>query len=311
MAQASGKVILLGEHAVVYGHPAIAAGLSRGVTAEASPTPGALDTLYVRPWDVTLELPAEGPGDDAPPLARAFGEALAGRDPGRPRVRVEATVAIPGGSGLGCSAALGVAVIRALDDALGASHDAASLLARSLRWERVFHGQPSGVDNAMAASGGLGWYVKGEPLTPIRARTPLHLVVGDSGESSATRATVEAIARLHARAPDKTSQTMAAIGSIARNGRLAIEAGDARALGQLMDMNQWLLAALMLSTPRLEEMCATARAAGALGAKLTGGGGGGCMIALCADEAAAERVRAALVGLGREAFQVTVAGDAP
>jgi mevalonate kinase len=309
MARASGKIILFGEHAVVYGQPALAAALDRGVTAEAKPTAEHADTLRIQPWNVTIRLPAEGPAQGDVQLARAFAEALAFRPANRSHVRVEALVAIPGGSGLGCSAALGVAVIRAIDEALGASRDVTSLLARTLEWERVFHGQPSGVDNAMAAAGGLALYVKGEPLVPVHPRDTLHVVVGDSGEPSATRATVEAVARMHARAMERTSQTMEAIGSIVRNGCIAIEQGDLRGLGQLLDMNQWLLSALMLSTPRLEAMCSAARSAGALGAKLTGGGGGGCMIALAPDAETAEAVRAALEGLGREAFCVTLAAS--
>jgi mevalonate kinase len=309
MARASGKIILFGEHAVVYGQPALAAALDRGVSAEATITLDDADTLRIEPWNVTIRVPAAGPAQGDPQLARAFVEALAFRDAGRPRVRVEAHVEIPGGSGLGCSAALGVAVIRAIDDALGTTREASSLLARSLEWERVFHGQPSGVDNAMAASGGLALYVKGEPLVPVHPRETLHLVVGDSGEPSATRATVEAVARMHARAQEKTAQTMEAIGAIVRNGSIAVEQGDRRGLGQLMDMNQWLLSALMLSTPRLEAMCAAARKVGALGAKLTGGGGGGCMIALAPDAGGAEEIRVALDTLGREAFCVTIAAS--
>jgi mevalonate kinase len=309
MARASGKIILFGEHAVVYGQPALAAALDRGVTAEARETAEDADTLRIQPWNVTIRLPAVGPAQGDALLARAFAEALAFRAPDRAHVRVEAHVAIPGGSGLGCSAALGVAVIRAIDDALGTPREMSSLLARSLEWERVFHGQPSGVDNAMAAAGGLALYVKGEPLVPVHPRVTLHLVVGDSGEPSATRATVEAVARMHARAHEKTSQTMEAIGSIVRNGCVAIEQGDLRGLGQLFDMNQWLLSALMLSTPRLEAMCAAARKVGALGAKLTGGGGGGCMIALAPDAGGAEEIRLALDALGRDAFCVTIAAS--
>jgi mevalonate kinase len=308
MARAFGKVILLGEHAVVYGHPAIAAALDRGVTARglASTDDGALDELVISPWGVRA-VPEESK-DGAPSLGRAFAEVLATYPTARPRVRVEAEVALPGGSGLGCSAALGVAVVRALDEALEQTHTVDEDIERSLRWEHVFHGQPSGVDNTMAASGGLALFVKGAPLERLRARRPLHLVVGDSGEASATRAMVESVARQVARAPEKTQQTFEAIATLVRNAKLAIEGGDLRGLGHWLNMNQFLLAGLLLSTPKLEEMCAAARDAGALGAKLTGGGGGGCMLALCADADAAARVRDAVAAVARDAFLV-VAGD--
>ena len=307
MARAFGKVILLGEHSVVYGHPAIAAALDRGVTARGtrSLAGDAIDELRIAPWGVHTQ--PDAAQDGAPSLGRAFAAVLASYASARPRVRVEAEVAIPGGSGLGCSAALGVAVVRAIDEALGETHSVDDDIARSLLWERVFHGHPSGVDNAMAAAGGLALFVKGAPLLPLLARRALHLVVGDSGEASTTKSMVESVARQNAQVPDKTRQTFEAIAAIVRNGKLAIEGGDLRGLGQLMDMNQWLLAGLMLSTPKLEEMCGAARDAGALGAKLTGGGGGGCMIALCADAAAAERVRKAVGAVARDAF-IVVAG---
>jgi mevalonate kinase len=91
---------------------------------------------------------------------------------------------------------------------------------------------------------------------------------------------VEGVARLRERRPEAVERAVEAIGVIARNGALALQAGDARGLGELMDLNQNLLATLMVSTERLEDLCASARASGALGAKLTGAGGGGCVIAL-------------------------------
>lgn len=310
MAQAFGKVILLGEHSVVYGHPAIAAALDRGVSARGTALreAGAVDLLVIEPWGVQA-LPDVSSGGE-PTLGRAFAEVLATFPAERPRVRIDANVAIPGGSGLGCSAALGVAVVRAIDEALGQTHSLEDDIARSLRWERVFHGQPSGVDNAIAAAGGLALFVKGSALEPLRARRPLRLVVGDSGEASATKSMVESVARQHEQVPEKTRQTFEAIAAIVRNGKLAIEGGDLRGLGQLMNMNQWLLAGLLLSTPKLEEMCAAARDTGALGAKLTGAGGGGCMVALCADAASAELVRDAVAKHARDAF-VVVAGGLP
>lgn len=309
MVRAFGKVILLGEHAVVYGYPAIAAALDRGVTAQghASRAAGAVDELLIAPWGVRTE-PDDAP-DAGPSLGRAFAEVLATYPADRRRVRVEAEVAIPGGGGLGCSAALGVAVVRAIDEALGETRSLDEDIARSLLWERVFHGSPSGVDNTMAAAGGLALFTKGAPLERLRARRTLRLVVGDTGEASATRAMVDSVARQHTQVPAKTARTFEAIDALVRNGKLAIEGGDLRGLGQLMELNQFLLAGLLLSTPKLEVMCAAARAAGALGAKLTGGGGGGCMIALCADDATAERVREAVAAVGRDAFIVRAGGN--
>lgn len=295
--EAHGKVILLGEHSVVYGRPALAAGLPRGARARATWAPeGDTSSLYVTPWDVTVR-----PGD-ARSLAQAFATLVTNVGVDAP-VRVEAHVELPGGSGLGSSAALGVAVMRAIDALRGVSRDEASQLEISLAWERVFHGNPSGVDNAMAIAGGLGWYVRGEPITRVRARRVIPLVIGDSGESCSTKITVAEVARQHEKNPARMEKQFDAIAAIVRNGRLAAEAGDLRALGQLFDMNQSLLAGMLISTQTLEEMIGTARAAGALGAKLTGGGGGGCMIAICEDRETADRVRDAIAHEhGKRAF---------
>lgn len=299
MALAFGKVILLGEHAVVYGHPAIAAALDRGVTARgiASRAVGAVDELVISPWGVRTTHDDTREATSA--LGRAFAEVLATYPAERPRLRVEAEVAIPGGSGLGCSAALGVAIVRAIDEALAETHTLDDEIARSLVWERVFHGQPSGIDNTMAAAGGLALFVKGAPLERLHARRVLHLVVGDSGEPSATKSMVDSVARQHAQVPDKTRQTFDAIASIVRNGKLAIEGGELRALGQLMDMNQFLLAGLLLSTPKLEEMCAAAREAGALGACLSGAGS--TIIAFAESAPGAGALKTALVAAAARA----------
>lgn len=295
----AGKVILLGEHAVVYGVPALAAGLGRGVHASAHVVPGAEETtLTIVPWDVTVRLDGE---DDLSRALRALVEAHP-LSP-LPALRIEAEVALPAGAGLGCSAALGVAVLRAIDRAVGlADPPDDEVASRSLAWERVFHGNPSGIDNTMAAHGGVACFRKGAPLEVVRARQPLVLVIGDSGESASTKRMVESVARQRMRDPKRFEQTLEAVKTLVDNARLALTAGDSYGLGQLMNLNQALLSSLMLSTNSLEEMCAAARDAGAQGAKLTGSGGGGCMIALVGPDGDAARITRAIEATGHRAF---------
>ena len=275
-----GKVILLGEHAVVHGYPAIAAGIERGVHADARIAER--DLLRIAPWNLELEPDAKA----EEPLQRAFAAIL---EPyrERPPIEVNATAELPAGAGLGCSAAIGVAVIDAIDDALGRPRSREAIGEAALVWERVFHGNPSGVDNTMSALGGVALFRRGEPLVPLTANKPLHLAIAHSGESASTKEMVASVRRQLEQDTDRVTQTFEGIETLVRNAKLAIEAGDLIALGQLLDLNHTLLSSLMLCTTRLDSMCQAAREAGALGAKMPGGGGGGSMFALAPKRAEA------------------------
>src|SRR6202044_366127 len=127
-------------------------------------------------------------------------------------------------------------------------------------------------------------------LEPVRVRSGLTLCVGSTGRASSTKSMVESVERLRARRPAVVAKTFDGIQALVKNARLAIEAGDRFALGRLMDLNQMLLSGLFVSSEEIERMCGLARKAGALGAKLTGAGGGGAVIALVQNAQAAERV---------------------
>ena len=294
-----GKVILLGEHGVVYGHPALAAGLGVGVEATAAEASDGVDGLDVAPWNVSIRN-GQTDSEGAESLAEAYVAVRASYPPSP--VRVHAQVELPAGAGLGCSAALGVAVIAALDEHFQVSRTPSQRAEFALAWERVFHGNPSGVDNTMAACGGVALFRKGVPLEPVRPRRPLHLAIGHSGEASSTKEIVAMVARQRDKDPARVDKVFDGIAALVRNARLAVEAGDLKALGQLLDMNQALLSSLMLSTESLEALCAAARDAGALGAKLTGAGAGGCMFALAESAEHAETIRQALARISSLTF---------
>lgn len=301
---AHGKVILFGEHAVVFGVPAIAVGIDRGARAIARPS-SKPSTLRVRDWNVVRD------DDRDAPLAKAFHDLLrVTREAGVEidSVAVEAETDLPPGGGLGCSAALGVAVARALDP----SAPAEVIAERANAWEGTFHGNPSGVDTAVSALGGCVEFVRGSAgkpfpntITRIRVPGPVHLCIGNTGQASSTRSMVEAVARLRDRRPETTQKTFDAIHTLVKNARLAIEAGDRRAVGQLLDLNQMLLSGLFVSTPEIEQMCAAARGAGAFGAKLTGAGGGGCVVALVDTPEIGARVLSAWKTDGFDGFLTT------
>jgi len=277
---ACGKVILLGEHAVVYGVPALAVGIDLGARARAVPLDRGPSRLCVGGWNVSVQ------ADETQDLARAYRALIEGA-PGDGLAigphSVEVDADLPPGGGLGCSAAMA--------------------------WERVFHGNPSGIDAAVAARGGCLLYRRGEALDPVRPRGSLQLCIGNTGMASSTKAMVEAIARLREQKRALVDKSFEAVGALVSSARFAIEAGDRFTLGRLMDLNQTLLAGLFVSTPEIERMCDLARDAGALGAKLTGAGGGGCVVALVSSQAVAEGVLSAWRAAGLDGFSACVAQE--
>jgi len=269
MARANGKVILLGEHAVVYGVPAIAAGIERGAEASARPAPASSLRIGER---------RAAPGEDSD-LARAFAALLEAL--GASELAVEASLELPPGSGLGASAALGVAIARAVLASRGAEPSPARVLAAAAAWEGVYHGNPSGVDAAAAAHDGCLWFDKEHGVQPITLGRELVLAIGLAGPPASTKLMVEGVARLRERRPAVVDKALEGIRALVQNAKLCLEAGDLPGLGSLMNYNQMLLSGLFVSTEGIERCCGLARDAGALGAKLTGAGGGGAVIALC------------------------------
>lgn len=275
--EACGKVILFGEHAVVHGTPAIAAGLERAAHATAERASGPHTRLRIGSREV---LAHSSSSDD---LGRAL-QALLDVAPPKTALRIEARSQLPAGGGLGSSAALAVSIARAVA-VFAETNDRdpnALVLERAAAWERVFHGNPSGIDATAAARGGIFKFSRSEGATTLHPRKDIVLCVGFSGTPSSTRETVELIAARKAKDPTLVTNSMEAIRSVVNAAASAIEAGEHATIGKLMDMNQLVLSGLMVSTSELEELCALARSHGALGAKLTGGGGGGSVIALVA-----------------------------
>ncbi len=292
-----GKIILLGEHAVVHGRPALAAAIGRSVEARAAPRDGA-STLRVRPWNVEASVAGSG----EPSLAAALGAVAARMPQGDPRLSIEAQVNLPSRVGLGSSAALGVAVTRAMIDAIGVSWTNEQVAAVTLEWERVFHGNPSGVDSTLSACGGIAIFRRGDPIERIHLPRPLRVVVGDSGERSSTKEMVAQVASQHAAKREQVEKVFDGIAALVRDAALALCAGNLGSLGQLLDLNHALLASLFLSTAAIEDLRAAAKAAGAAGSKVTGAGGGGCVVAVVEEPAAEERVLDAWRSRGYQGF---------
>jgi mevalonate kinase len=285
-----GKLILLGEHAVVFGAPALAAGIARGVRATASPGQGA---LHVPAWGL------EARAGDGSPVGTALARLLDSLKVRGLDFVVEAEV--PPRAGLGSSAALATALARAARPDAGEE----ALLAAVGEAEAVFHGSPSGIDAAAALRGGLGRFQRGEGWRPLALHRPLRVCVGLTGKPRDTRAQVEAVGRLCARTP-AARRTVDLLGEISEAGVAAVTKGDIDDLGRLFDLAHGALAGLRVSSPELDTLVHAARAAGAVGAKLTGAGGGGAVIALA--PAHSRDVLARWSALGFDGFD-TLVGD--
>jgi mevalonate kinase len=303
-AVACGKIILLGEHSVVFGQPALAAGLARGLTLEASPLPerGAVIELSIPDWNLDLRLT---PGSEHP-VARACLDVLAHCDGPVTGWRIEGHARVPCGAGLGSSAALTVALARL---ALGAQTDDVDLddvIAASMVGERVFHGTPSGIDSTVAARGGVLAFVRGEPCEGVELAEPLHLVVIPSGIPRQTGLLVAGVRARRERLPEVIDPILVALGQLVRRGRVALGRGELAELAELCSIAHELLGALGVSIPALDRACAMAVEHGALAAKLTGAGGGGCVFALCDTPASAQRLLDALASSQPGAFAVEV-----
>jgi mevalonate kinase len=286
---ASGKVILAGEHATVYGFPALAVGLDRGVLARVTPDPSTPVTR-LRLRDLGMDVTERDDHDLARALASVLTATNTSRRGKRPSkvtpLTIEVFSSIPPGSGLGSSAALGVAITRALDPR-APEHE---VLSRTMEWERVFHGEPSGLDALVAARGGCISFVRGGAPTTIEIGRGGYLCIGLSGRAASTRAVVASVAAKRAADPTATMSIFEAMGGIARRMGDALRAGDLDRVGHLMTANHVLLRRLGVSTPSLDRMCEVALSVGASGAKLTGAGGGGCAIALASTRATADAV---------------------
>jgi mevalonate kinase len=276
---AFGKAILLGEHAVVYGHSALAGALERGVVATARANGGARSSIEIPAWNARVT------SDDVMPLGAALSalvHEVAGPDRG---FDVTVTAELPPGAGLGSSAALSVAVTRALAAATGASYDIAEVERVANLAERAFHDNPSGIDVALAARGGLGVYRRDTGLEPVQS-APLPIAVGLSGEARTTAAMVRKVAAA-VEADRGNARRLESLGETVDYALPVLERGDMEQLGKLLDTGHELLAQIGVSTATLDLLVRTARDAGALGAKLTGAGGGGAVIALAPGHEAA------------------------
>ncbi|MCA9690078.1 MAG: mevalonate kinase [Myxococcales bacterium] len=299
-AEACGKVILVGEHAVVHGQPALAAGLPGGLTLTASPRPGAPISLQIPAWDIDLQLTA----DNEHPVARACLEVLGYCDGPVTGWTILGDTGLPCQAGCGSSAALSVALARL---ALGPDAPQDEIVEASLAGERVFHDNPSGIDNLVAASGGLVKFIRGAPPESIHFKGSVPLVVIPSGIPRSTGAQVRKVREFLTELPSVVRPLLGVIGNATLAAIEAIESRNLKSLAAIFNLSHELLSALGVSTPALDRLRDSVLELGARGVKLTGAGGGGCLLALPPDDP--RPLIAALAERGHAPFAVTLRGS--
>lgn len=276
-ATAAGKVILLGEHAVVYGKHALALPIADAVSA--SVTPGDADSVVTIPeWGVseTVDQETTGVGAAVSLIVRQLG--LAGNG-----YSVHVNSQLPRAMGLGSSASIAVAILRAFDAALDLGLDDARVNAIAFACEELAHGTPSGVDNTIATYAMPMLFRKAGSLKmkTLELPEPPPIVIACSNQRGLTRDQVAAVRSRHDGNPQRYDALFDEMDALSQAGAEALASSDFAELGALMNICHGLLNAIEVSTPELESMVAIARAAGAAGAKLTGSGGGGSIVALC------------------------------
>jgi mevalonate kinase len=281
-ASAPGKIILFGEHAVVYGRPAIAVPIRQvAATAEVtslsdSPT----GHIYVEASDIGLAswLHEMDPGN---PLARIIHltlEEIDIHDP--PALGIRISSSIPISSGLGSGTAVSVAIVRSLTTHLGHGLPLKRQSELAYEVEKIHHGTPSGIDNTVVTYAKPVYYERGREPEILNIGAPFILVIGDTGVRSPTTVAVEQVRKAWQEDPDRYEAIFDEMGKIAAQARESIVGGQSYDLGPLMDHNQVLLEAIGVSSPALQALIDVARTSGAKGAKLSGAGLGGNMIAL-------------------------------
>jgi mevalonate kinase len=302
-AHAPGKIILFGEHAVVYNRPALAVPVTQ-VQVE-------VEVLDSDSQGVTIDAPMvnlHGELGTLPPdhaigsvILKVF-STLGISTP--PNLKLNITSTIPVAAGLGSGAAVSVALIRALSSHLQQPLSDDQVNNMVFEIEKLHHGTPSGIDNTVITFSKPVYFIKGQPIETFKVGKAFTIIVADTGVPAPTKESVGDVRKLWQEDPGKFETVFDQIAQISITARRAIESGNPEQLGPLMDQNHGLLQQLTVSSPELDKLVTAARAAGALGAKLSGGGRGGNMISLVKKETA-ESVSAALLSAGAKRTIVT------
>jgi mevalonate kinase len=290
-SSAPGKIILFGEHAVVYGYPALAVPVTQvQVTATVSKNSRRGMIIEAPNINLTSELASLAPEHPLSVVVHGVYSALKVTHTPACTLYIQST--IPVASGLGSGAAVSVAVIRALSEFLGQPFTNEQVNKLAFEAEKIYHGTPSGIDNTVITFCRPVYFVKKKPIKTFHVGVPFTIMIASTGIPAPTKESVEAVRMLWQENKPHWEKVFTRVGEIVWNARQAIERGDIAELGRLMDANHALLQSMKVSSAELDHLVTAARTAGAQGAKLSGGGRGGNMIALVEKENASEIARA-------------------
>ena len=287
VASAPGKVILVGEHFVVYGEPALVMAINlyvqTSVEARSDNIIHISSSLGPSGFFKGDEFRPEHGGDEARktlmPIKIAAETTMNSLNE-RNGLNIEVTSTLPAAIGLGSSGALAVATVAAVSRLLGTNLKKKSIVDLSTEAERYVHINPSGVDQTISTYGGIISYKKDEGILRIKTKFSIPLVIGNTGVIRDTGRLVDSVRQKIERLSDVLVPLISVAGKLTVNSISALKRGDLEELGMLMDVNQGLLKAIGVSNEVLDRLIYAAKQGGALGAKLTGAGGGGCMVAL-------------------------------
>lgn len=292
-ASAPGKVILFGEHAVVYGQPAIAApvtGVKVKVIVQADPLQPSgnirIESPAINFHATRTELPEQHPLNT---LFQLLEQALQISRLPAMKIRINST--LPAGAGMGSSAAVSIAMIRAISQFVGSPLANEQVNQIAYEVEKAFHGTPSGIDNTVITYQMPIYYLRNEKPQLIHLKDPITLVIANAGEAPSTAAMVAGVRQRWQQQPQHYEQIFQRIGKIVHSARKILEEGDWVELAPLMEENHQLLQSIGVSSPALDTLVKSSLQSGAYGAKLTGGGGGGNIIALVAPDQAEQIAR--------------------
>ncbi len=306
---APGKAILFGEHAVVHGQPALAIPLPQlRAYARIDRVARPLSVISAARQDSVWRWRSDAAQSDDP-ILRLVGLTLERLRLPTLNGEISIESEIPIAAGLGSGAAVSAALGRAVAGLAHATITDADLNQLVFAVEKLHHGTPSGIDNTVVVFERPLYFVKGKASQFIAIERPLRFLLADTGVSALTREAVAHVHDLARRRPEATAATFSRIGNIVAEARHCLRSGDAERLGKLMTANQAELCALGVSSRQLDHLTDVALRAGAWGAKLSGGGRGGNMIALVDEEAAAPVTERLLQAGAANVIAVQVGGD--